>query len=134
MALSIIEINYLISGKVTPLETSTTELLNTVILRHVNYLYNNEKEVPESDILATSYQQKERALRARVNNRESNVFSNFLTKIFLKIGDMPEITMNHFRVGTIEYWTGILMDNIPATFDDIAGITTAERNAYNAVE
>lgn len=131
MALSITEMNYLQQGVVRPLENSLLELVRMMAIRHAQYHKDTEKTVPTENIEATECLNKSNALATNIFNSNSGIFQNLLTRMILKLGNLTDFA--DLRVYSITQWETFLSNNIAEVFDDVAGITDAERAAYNAI-
>ena len=131
MALSNLEIGYVQQGIVRPLETTLNELVNIATMKHAIYLKNTEKTIDPENELATICLEKQKQLSARISNKDGSVFSNFYTKIILAMGNI--VNLIDLRTASTAQWETNIETHLPSVFDDIAGITTAERNAYNAI-
>jgi len=129
MALSIIEMNYLQQGIVRPLENTLHDLVATQAMRHSQYVSDTIKTPEPENALALSFVSKSRNTISRLNNRDGGVFNSFLNTMILKLGNLTNFS--DLRVYTITQWETFLSDNIAQTFEDVSGITSAERTAYN---
>src|SRR5690606_6498816 len=131
MALTITEMNYLQQGVVRPLGISLLDLMKFTALRHAQYLSDTEKVVPPENGLATSALNKQKALANNIFGSNGNTLQSLLTRMILKLGNITDFV--DLRVNTDAQWETLFGNNIPETFDDVAGITDAERTAYNNI-
>lgn len=131
MALSITEMNSLQQGVVRPLGISLLDLMKFTALRHSQYLKDTEKVVPPENTEAVSCLNKQNALGTSIFNNNSGTLQSLLTRMILKLGNITDFV--DLRTNSDAQWETLFGNNIPEVFDDVAGITTAERTAYNNV-
>jgi len=131
MALTITEMNYLQQGVVRPLGISLLDLMKFTALRHAQYLSDTEKVVPPENELATSALNKQKALANNIFGSNGNTLQSLLTRMILKLGNITDFV--DLRTNSDAQWETLFGNNIPETFDDVAGITDAERTAYNNI-
>lgn len=131
MALSITEMNYLQQGVVRPLGISLLDLMKFTALRHAQYLKDTEKVVPPENTEATNCLIKQNSLASNIFSNNSGTLQSLLTRMILKLGNITDFA--DLRVNTDAQWETLFGNNIPETFDDVAGITDAERTAYNNI-
>ena len=133
MALSLIEMNYIKNRVVRPLDATLIDLVILSSRRHGKYLKDTEKtfdiEDPENaDALACL--NKQNALIASLNNG-GNVFVSFEDGFIFQMGNL--VNFADVRGWAMTEWDTFLSNNVPAVFDNVAGITATERTAYNAI-
>jgi hypothetical protein len=131
MALSITEMNYLQQGVVRPLGISLLDLMKFTALRHAQYLKDTEKVVPPENTEATNCLNKQNGLASNIFSSNSGTLQSLLTRMILKFGNTTNFA--DLRTNTDAQWETLFGNNIPEVFDDVAGITDAERTAYNAI-
>ena len=131
MALSIIEMNYIQNGIVRPLESNAQDLVNTVALRHSQYLKTNTKTVDPENTEAMNCLNKQNILLGNIMNRNTGTLQNIFLRTILQMGNIT--VFSDVRGWSIGQWETFLETNIPEIFDGVANITTAERTAYNAI-
>ena len=123
--------NYIQNGIVRPLESNAQDLVNTVALRHSQYLKANAKTVDPEDTEAMNCLNKQNILLGNIMNRNTGSLHNIFLRTILQMGNIT--VFSEVRGWSIGQWETFLETNIPEIFDGVANITTSERTAYNAI-
>lgn len=129
MALSLVTINKIHTGKIRPLDMELFDLVALVTQKHAQYTLNSLKDV-DTDSLAESYKNKIVALSKRAVSNDSDVFQRITRNIVIHLGNFLNEADLVFNT---EFWEAQVENNIPVVFELVAEITDAERQAYNAL-
>ena len=129
MALSLVTINKIHTGKIRPSDMELFDLVALVTQKHAQYTLNSLKDV-DADSLAESYKNKIVPLSKRAVSNDSDVFQRITRNIVIHLGNFLNEADLVFNT---EFWETQVENNIPVVFELVAEITDAERQAYNAL-
>lgn len=129
MALKLLTIHRINSGRIAPFEISTPELIAIQARRHANWFRNSSKTIEDNE-LAQSYKSKMNTLANRIIVSNDGRFANDMLPNFTKIiGDVE--TEESIMTKDIDGWEELVENHINELFELASGVTPEEKTAYD---
>lgn len=130
MALTLTEINLIYKGHPKPEHTSLRDLVLVAGTRHYNWFMQNEK-VTDPETLARGYADKMRGITRQLSLLNLDKAKDITYNLIVLSGNI----LNYADVLSYETgdWEALVNSNIVTALEVVAGITEAEKTAYNGL-
>lgn len=130
MALTLTEINLIYKGQPKPEYTSLRDLVLVAGTRHYNWFMENEKPT-DPETLARGYADKMRGITRQLCLLNLDKAKDITYNLIVLSGN----TLNYVDVLSYETgdWEALVNNNIVTALEVVAGITDAEKTAYNGL-
>lgn len=130
MALTITQIHKLFTGMAKPQDASLRDLVMIAGAKHAQWFANNKKETDDGT-LARSYVDKMDAILLQMTSRNENTGKNITYNLCVYVAN----TYNYAAIEAYSttQWEDMVDNNLVTSLEITAGITNAERTAYNAL-
>lgn len=128
MALSLLTIHRINTGRIAPFEISISELIALQGRRHANYFRDTAKNIVDNE-LAESYKQKMFLLSLDIiQNRNPRFAVNMLLNFTNIIGNVED--EQDVMTKDIAAWEALVEQHINELFELEVGVTAEEKDAY----